>query len=89
MDTLPLTGGGRGNNVWLEGKTSESQVGCSFNRVGVDYFKTLQIPVVAGRAFGTNDSMNAPTVAIINQTLARQLNEANPVEGRSARGAAG
>lgn len=82
MDTLPLTGGGRGNNVWLDGRTSESQVGCSFNRVGSDYFKTLQIPIVAGRAFGTSDSVNAPPVAIINQTLAKKLNEANPVGRR-------
>ncbi len=82
MDTYPLTGGGRGNNVWLEGKTSESQVGSSFNRVGVDYLKTLQIPLVAGRSFATSDSINAPPVAIINQTLARQLNEANPVGKR-------
>ena len=82
MDSLPLTGGGRGNNVWLDGRTSESQIGCSFNRVGVDYFKTLQIPILAGRPFGTTDSINAPPVAIINQTLARQLNEANPVGRR-------
>ena len=73
MDTYPLTGGGRGNNVWLEGKTSESQVGSSFNRVGVDYLKTLQIPLVAGRSFATTDSINAPPVAIINQTLAQKL----------------
>ena len=69
--------GGRGNNVWLEGKTSESQVGCSFNRVGIDYHKTLQIPLVAGRAFATTDSINAPPVAIINQTLAQKLGEGN------------
>ena len=82
MDTYPLTGGGRGNNVWLEGRTSESQVGCSFNRVGADYLKTLQIPLVAGRSFAATDSINAPPVAIINQTLARRLNEANLVGRR-------
>ena len=82
MDTYPLTGGGRGNNVWLEGKTSESQVGCSFNRVGIDYHKTLQIPLVAGRSFATTDSINAPPVAIINQTLAQKLGEGNPVGKR-------
>ena len=82
MDTLPLTGGGRGNDVWLEGRTSESEVGCSFNRVGVDYFKTLQIPIVAGRSFGSSDSINAPPVAIINQTLAQKLNDPNLVGKR-------
>jgi predicted permease len=82
MDAYPLTGGVRGNNVWLEGRTSESQVNCSFNRVSADYFKTLQIPLVAGRSFAASDSINAPQVAIINQTLAQKLNDANPVGKR-------
>lgn len=82
MDTLPLTGGGRGNNVWLEGRTSQEQVGSSFNRVGVDYLKTLQIPLIAGRSFSSADSVNAPPVAIINQTLARMLRETDLVGRR-------
>lgn len=82
MDTLPLTGGGRGNNVWLEGKDPNDRIGCSFNRVGLDYLKTLQIPLVAGRSFAASDSINAPAVAIINQTLARMLHDANPVGRR-------
>jgi predicted permease len=77
MDAPPLTGGIRGNNVWLEGKTSADQVGCSFNRVSGDYFKTLKIPLVAGRVFASNDSMNAPQVAIISQYLARKLGDTN------------
>jgi len=79
MDTLPLTGGGRGNNVWLEGRTAADEIGCSFNRVGVNYFKTLQVPLVAGRSFSETDTLNAPQVAIISQTLARMLHEENPV----------
>src|SRR5204863_4085765 len=82
MDTLPLTGGGRGNNVWLDGRNPDDRVGCSFNRVGLDYLKTLQIPLVAGRSFAESDSINAPPVAIINQTLARMLHETNPVGKR-------
>ena len=82
MDTLPLTGGGRGNAVWLEGKTSSDKIDCSFNRVGVDYFKTLQIPLVNGRPFGTSDVLNAPQVAIVNQTFARMSREPNPVGRR-------
>jgi predicted permease len=81
MDTLPLTGGGRGNQVWLEGSKTDT-IGCSFNRVGLDYFKTLQIPLVTGRTFNTGDSTSSPPVAIINQTLARMLHEQNPVGRR-------
>jgi len=82
FDTVPLTGGGRGNAVWPEGKTSAEKVDASFNRVGVDYFRTLRIPLLAGRSFGANDGRNAPNVAIINQTLARKLNISNPVGKR-------
>jgi predicted permease len=82
MDTLPLTGGGRGNSVWLAGENPDDRIGASFNRIGVDYLKTLQIPLVAGRMFSATDSINAPPVAIINQTLARMLHETNPVGRR-------
>lgn len=82
MDSLPLTGGNRGNDVWLEGHDPNQRINCSFNRVGVNYMKTLQIPLVAGRNFGASDSLNAPKAAIINQTLARMLKEENPVGKR-------
>jgi predicted permease len=82
MDALPLTGGTRGNNVWLEGRNPDDRINCSFNRVGSDYFKTLQIPLVAGRPFSGSDAPNAPKAVIINQTLAQMLRESNPVGRR-------
>ena len=36
-----------------------------------DYFKTLEIPVRAGRDFDRTDTPERPRVAIINETLAR------------------
>lgn len=36
-----------------------------------DYFKTLAIPVLAGRDFAPTDTRDRPGIAIINQTLAR------------------
>jgi predicted permease len=73
MDTLPLTGGGRGNYVWLDGGDTDNRVPSSFNRVGLDYFKTLQVPLVAGRQFNSSDTSTSPKVAIINESLARKL----------------
>jgi putative ABC transport system permease protein len=35
------------------------------------YFETLGIPLVAGRAFRLSDTAETPTVAVINQSLAR------------------
>jgi putative ABC transport system permease protein len=38
-----------------------------------DYFRTLQIPLLKGRVFTARDGAGAPAVAIINETMARQL----------------
>jgi predicted permease len=42
-------------------------------RVGSDYFRTIGTPLVRGRDFSPQDSINAPAVAIINETLARRF----------------
>jgi len=41
--------------------------------VSPDYFKTMRIPIEAGRSFSENDSAQFPGVALINQTMARQI----------------
>jgi predicted permease len=43
----------------------------SRNAVGPAYFTTLGIPLVAGRDFVEADHVNAPKVAIVNETFAR------------------
>ncbi|MDE3136483.1 MAG: ABC transporter permease [Acidobacteriota bacterium] len=44
-----------------------------FNIVGPDYFQTMQIPIVAGHEFSTEDREGQPFVAIVNQTMARRF----------------
>ena len=39
-------------------------------RVDEDYFETMQVPLVSGRAFLRADSADTPRVAIVNQTAA-------------------
>jgi predicted permease len=46
------------------------QLNSSYLEVAEDYFKTLDIPIAAGREFQRSDDENAPPVAIINQTMA-------------------
>ncbi len=42
-----------------------------FHAITADYFKTLEIPILAGRDFARTDTPERPRVAIINETLAR------------------
>jgi predicted permease len=42
-----------------------------FHDITGDYFKTLEIPLLAGRDFVRTDTPEAPRVAIINEALAR------------------
>jgi putative ABC transport system permease protein len=59
-----------------------------FNFISPTYFDTLRTPLLAGRAFNTNDTKISPQVAIVNETLARRFfSAANPV-GKSFRLAA-
>jgi predicted permease len=41
-----------------------------YNAVGIHFFETLGIPIVAGRAFNDADTAWSPKVAVINQRLA-------------------
>jgi macrolide transport system ATP-binding/permease protein len=48
----------------------DEQLNSSYLEVGEDYFKTLNIPIVAGREFQRTDDENAVPAAIINETMA-------------------
>jgi predicted permease len=48
----------------------DEQLNSSYLEVGEDYFKTLGIPIVAGREFKRTDDENAVPVAIINEVMA-------------------
>ncbi len=44
-----------------------------FRRVSTDYFRTMQIKVTRGRAFGEDDVADQPQVAIISRQFAERL----------------
>jgi len=46
----------------------------AFNAVGPGYFKTMGIPLVAGREFTRADAAGAPKVAVVNQAFLRKFN---------------
>ena len=48
-------------------------VGCRFNIVSEDYFRTLGIGLLRGRVFGAGDTGSAARVAILDRTAANRL----------------
>ncbi len=70
---LPLEWISNGEAMKLPGL--EQLVRVRFKRVDPGYFKTLGIPVLAGRGIGAADVEGAPRVAVINQALAARLAE--------------
>ncbi len=61
-------------DYFIQGR-AEGQPGerpqAELHAITADYFKTLEIPVRAGRDFDRTDSPEQPPVAIVNETLAR------------------
>lgn len=56
-----------------------------FNRSGPGYFATMGTPLLAGRDFNSHDDLNAPKVALVNQSFAKRFfSGKNPV-GRTFR----
>lgn len=53
--------------------------------VDVDYFSTLRLPLVRGRAFTSADDGRAPKVAVVNEMLARRLWPDGSAIGRTFR----
>jgi len=61
--------------VWPEGTqpAPAEALRAAVRMVTPDYFRTLQIPILRGRAFGAEDSPEAPRVIIVNEMLASRL----------------
>ncbi|HEX2220019.1 MAG TPA: ABC transporter permease [Gemmatimonadales bacterium] len=74
--TFPLDGHRRINvNFLVEGQPPTddgAQPLGDLRSASPDYFHTLGIPLVTGRLFTPSDGPDAPSVAIVNQTLARR-----------------
>jgi putative ABC transport system permease protein len=52
----------------------------AYSAISPSYFRTLKTPLRAGREFDDRDLPNAPQVAIINETMARQFfADGNPI----------
>jgi putative ABC transport system permease protein len=84
-NAIPLSGGGAGGRVVVEGASvprGEEPV-IYYTGVTPHWFKTLGVSTVAGRDFIDREGADSSRVAIINQTMARRLwPSADPVGRR-------
>jgi hypothetical protein len=84
MIHVRLTAEGSWNtSIIVPGKPFDRRVNVKHNSIGDDYFKVMQIPVVAGRQFGPQDTATSQPVAIISEAMARNLFPAGSPIGRT------
>ncbi|HXE81682.1 MAG TPA: FtsX-like permease family protein [Vicinamibacterales bacterium] len=65
-----------GSNVSVEGFEAgpDTDTAMRLNRIGPGYFRTLGIPLLAGRELTEHDTIGTPKVAIVNEAFARKFN---------------
>jgi predicted permease len=61
----------------LPKKPTEEEQSALVMSVGQDFFSTMGIPIIAGRAFSSTDTETSPFVAIVNQRLVKEFFPAN------------
>jgi predicted permease len=79
-----LSGDNWGNSVKVQGYDCGPDVDCGsrFNQIGVDYFKTFGVPLIAGREFTATDQLGAQRVAIVNEAFAKKFNLGRDAVGK-------
>jgi macrolide transport system ATP-binding/permease protein len=80
LSIRPLpTGGGTMAPVSIVGAPAPTNPDAVLATVGPAFFKTLQIPLVAGREFAERDHATSPRVAVVNRRLAELLSAGSPI----------
>jgi putative ABC transport system permease protein len=70
---VPLSGNGGDVRFTVEGRPVQkgAEPDARYHLVTPDYFKTMRIGFVKGRDFTDRDDLDAPSVAVVNETFAR------------------
>jgi predicted permease len=82
---VPVLGGSNwGTSVSVDGFQAgpDTDTHSNYNEIGPGYFRTLGIPLVAGREFTRADVINSAKVAIVNESFARKFNLGRDVVGK-------
>jgi predicted permease len=83
---MPLGWGSPEHAIFIAGQEQpapDRMLRADYNVVTPDWFRTMGIPLVAGRDFTAQDKADAPGVVIVNEAMARRFwPERNPVGQR-------
>ena len=71
--STPLSNNSARTIMKIKGRDEGEMNTTGIHSIGPDYFKTLRIPLIRGRAFTETDRDGAQRVAIINETAARKF----------------
>jgi hypothetical protein len=92
--SYPALGWVDGRSIFYEGQEPSQEeirrqstlgIRVRSNSISAGYFRTLGIPLVAGRDFGSQDTAGAPLVCIVSRNLAERLwRQRNPLGKRIA-----
>ena len=81
---VPISGGGHRRNITWKAISQQPNEDTELNTnvVGLNFFNTMGIPIVAGRDFNAQDKEGSPRVVIVNEELARRYYGGNAVGKR-------
>ena len=79
-----LAGNNWGNDVSVEGFTRgpDTDAGSRYNEINPGYFRTLGVPLLAGREFAPSDVEKSPKVAIVNEAFTKKFNLGRDAVGK-------
>ena len=71
VNRLPLSGQQQTLSIEFEGRSASANI--DSRSISADYFRTLGVPVLAGRSFRISDTGTSTPVGIIDEQVARQV----------------
>lgn len=79
-----LAGNNWGTDVSVQGFESGPDIDSNarYNEIGPEYFRTLAIPLIAGREFTASDVVAGLKVAVVNEAFARKFNLGREAVGK-------
>ena len=72
MDFAPFSGWSSNTEIVLDNKPNQTDNPLRWMRVGPDFFSTMQIPVILGRALDRRDTATSPLVIVVDENFVKK-----------------